>query len=84
MSVSSIIGFIVAFSRHKARTKIAFFITIISIILVATLCLGAYVWFQTLNVRSQYSARWQEWSDALKEAFQSNVSIDYICLKFVN
>lgn len=41
--------------------------------MAATLVLGSYVWFESLDVRVNYRGRWASWQDPLKEGFQAAV-----------
>ncbi|KAI9296505.1 hypothetical protein K502DRAFT_328997 [Neoconidiobolus thromboides FSU 785] len=39
-------------------------------VILVTLGLGAYIWFNSLNVSSDYSHRWNDWSAEIKGMFQ--------------
>lgn len=52
------------------RNALRIFNVLTLIILLITLGLGAYAWFQTLNIQDSYSDRWRTWPKYLRILFQ--------------
>lgn len=82
MTISSIFFFLVYFLNHNSNIFLNLFRLLIVLVLLVTLALGAYIWFQSLNIQSDYSLRWLEWDNKLKKVFQDTVSSLLLLLLF--
>ncbi|KAJ9077322.1 hypothetical protein DSO57_1017807 [Entomophthora muscae] len=71
MILSSLCAFVGGTSRNLGFWALQINRILLLGAMVATFVLGSYVWFDSLDVRMNYSGRWASWQDQLKEGVQA-------------
>jgi len=74
MMISSCIFIIGITSQKAGGLSLKIFNLLNLCIMIMTLCLGAYAWFQSLNIQGSYKDRWMTWPESARVLFQDEGS----------
>ncbi|KAJ1974238.1 hypothetical protein H4R35_003710 [Dimargaris xerosporica] len=67
IAVLGYIGYAKALSRSMVMVCYCW---LAGLLQIGEIILGAFVWFRTLDIRSDYYPKWQSWSEELRQNFQ--------------
>lgn len=73
MVISTFIFFVGLHSKKFGGLSFKIFNALVLVVSIMTLGLGAYAWFQSLDIQGAYKSRWQDWSESSRRLFQDEV-----------